>query len=105
MREPWNFAELQLSCISIFQVLTCTRHYKDHHPPAKANGGKEWEGEIGALKVLSEVECNSPQNNTTKVTLQKVYILDIKKSNVGYILWAISTWQNLVGYWRRVKIR
>lgn len=56
--EPRNLAELQSSYINIFQVLTCTRHYTDYHPSAKANGagvgcGGEWEGGIGALEALS----------------------------------------------------
>lgn len=63
MREPWNLTELQSSYTNIFQVLTCTRHYTDYHPSAKANGGRETQGEMGALKVLPEMECNSPQNN------------------------------------------
>lgn len=75
----WKVAELESSHINIFQVLTCTRHYTDYHPSAKANGGREQEGGVGALKALSEVEFNSPQNNN-KGTLQKMYFGDIKKS-------------------------
>lgn len=35
-----NAAELQSSCISIFQVLTCTRHYRDYYHFSQVNGAE-----------------------------------------------------------------
>jgi hypothetical protein len=44
VKEPWNFAQWQLSCISIFQLITSARHYTSNHPSPKANGGWEMVG-------------------------------------------------------------
>ena len=84
MKELRNTAELQSSCISIFQVLTCTRHYTDYHPSAKVNGGR-LEGRNHSSEGLSEGNCSLPQI-TTKGSPQKVCLLDIRKSKgtVGY---------------------
>lgn len=98
MKEPWNVAELQSSCINIFQVLTCTRHYTDYYPSAKVNGGRAWEGGITALKALSELKCTA-SNHHQGISAKDVFFWTLGKVKV---LWTTSTLQNLIGYWRRV---